>query len=202
MKKGTKHTEETKKKLSEAHKGKQAWNKGLKGFRDGHIVSEETRKKISQSRKGIQFTEEHIKNLSESHKGNITWNKGKKGLYKASEKTRKKQSKIRKKNKKNHPNWKGGISPINNIIRKGIDYRLWREAVFARDNFTCQKCGTIGGKLAAHHIKNFAQYPELRFAIDNGITFCKECHMEFHNKYGRKNNTSKQLKEFLLKSIK
>jgi 5-methylcytosine-specific restriction endonuclease McrA len=82
-------------------------------------------------------------------------------------------------------------------IRDCIETRLWREAVFARDNFTCQKCKVRGGRLHSHHIQNFAQYPELRFAIDNGITFCKYCHRKFHKKYGRRNNTKEQLKEFL-----
>lgn len=79
-------------------------------------------------------------------------------------------------------NWKGGVTSINEKIRKSIEYRLWREAVFARDNWTCQKCNKQGVKLNAHHIKRFADYPELRFAIDNGITQCEKC----HNKTKRK----------------
>jgi len=54
------------------------------------------------------------------------------------------------------------------------------------------------GKLNAHHIENFAQYPELRCAINNGITFCIDCHRDFHNKYGRENNTKEQLEKFLM----
>ena len=80
-----------------------------------------------------------------------------------------------------------------------IDFRLWREAVFARDNWICQKYGLRGGKLHPHHIQNFAQYPELRFAIDNGITLSEKAHKEFHKKYGIKNNTKGQLEEFLLR---
>jgi len=94
-------------------------------------------------------------------------------------------------------NSKGGITPINQKIRQSIEFRLWRESVFARDNWTCQKYLVRGGKLHSHHIQNFSQYPELRFAIDNGITLSEKAHKEFHKKYGKQNNTKEQLKEFL-----
>ena len=63
-----------------------------------------------------------------------------------------------------------------------IEYRLWREAVFARDNFICQKCSKRGGNLEAHHIKSFKNFPELRFAIDNGLTLCVLCHNQTKKK--------------------
>lgn len=94
-------------------------------------------------------------------------------------------------------NWKGGITPENRKLRASLEYKLWRKAIFERDNFTCQKYGTRGGELVAHHINNFSDFSELRFAIDNGITLSKKVHIEFHQKYGRKNNTKEQLKEFL-----
>jgi len=55
------------------------------------------------------------------------------------------------------------------------------EKVFKRDNWICQKCGQKGGKLHPHHIKHFADYPELRFEVDNGITLCRDCHKTKHN---------------------
>lgn len=72
--------------------------------------------------------------------------------------------------------WKGGKVRAKEVIRQSIEFRLWREAVFARDNYTCQFCGQRGGKIQADHIKMFAYHPELRFAIDNGRTLCIPCH--------------------------
>jgi predicted DNA-binding protein YlxM (UPF0122 family) len=76
-------------------------------------------------------------------------------------------------------------------------YRLWVETIFKKDNYTCQKCGKRGGKLEAHHIFNWVDYPELRYAIDNGITLCKKCHEEFHKQFGKRKNTKAQLEVFL-----
>jgi 5-methylcytosine-specific restriction endonuclease McrA len=67
--------------------------------------------------------------------------------------------------------------PQNKLIRKSIEYKLWREAVYKRDNYTCQICYKRGSiTLNADHIKPFALYPKLRFSITNGRTLCIECH--------------------------
>src|SRR3989304_6576359 len=156
-------------KQSEEHKQKR-----LK-IHIGAKHSLETRKKMSviakltgrgKWMKARPKSEEHKRKLSEAQKG-------KPRLYKFTEKDRYKisQAKIGSK----HWNWKGGITSINNRIRHSIEYRLWREAVFARDNWTCVLCGCRGGELRADHIKMFAFHTELRLAIDNGRTLCFEC---------------------------
>lgn len=90
-----------------------------------------------------------------------------------------------------------GKSPIANKIRKSIEWKLWKDSVLSRDWYMCQKCNIIGTEIHSHHIKNFSQYPELRFAIDNWITLCKICHKLFHKIYWIKNNTKKQIDSFL-----
>ena len=132
-------------------------------------LSEQSKINISNGHIGKKFTEEHKRKIGAKHKG------------------------------KNHWNWKGGITRENQKTKNSIEYGLWREAVFARDNWICQKTKIKGGKLCVHHIQNFAQYPELRFTIDNGITLSKKAHKEFHKLYSRKNNTKKQIYEFLQK---
>jgi len=73
-------------------------------------------------------------------------------------------------------NWKGGITPINSVLRKTENQINWRISVFERDNYTCCFCGQKGGNLHADHIKPFALFPELRLDINNGRTLCKDCH--------------------------
>jgi hypothetical protein len=80
--------------------------------------------------------------------------------------------------------WKGGITEENNRIRTSMEYRVWREDVFKRDDYTCQECGERGGRLNADHIKPFAFFPELRLEISNGRTLCEECHRKTPT-YGR-----------------
>lgn len=93
--------------------------------------------------------------------------------------------------------WKEYVESItgkNNKRYKGnrdarvYNYELkkWREDVFKRDDYTCQKCNQRGGKLEAHHIKKWAKYKELRTTLSNGITLCYDCHNLTHGKVKRK----------------
>lgn len=98
--------------------------------------------------------------------------------------------------KENHWNWRGGVSDERGIAMSSKDYKQWRENVFQRDNYTCQKCGQVGYELQAHHIFNFAKYPNLRTTLENGITFCKSCHRKYHNLNGNITN-KEQLDNFM-----
>ena len=148
--------------------------------------SNETRKKISLALKGRKQSEEHIKNRSLALKGRVgSWN----GKHHSLEHRIK--NSIGHKGEKSHL-WKGGITPINKRIRQGLNFRLWREQVFRRDNYTCSECGIKSGLgkaiyLNPHHIKSFSEFPELRFSLENGITLCEDCHKKTEN-YGGKNH--------------
>jgi len=60
---------------------------------------------------------------------------------------------------------------------KDPKYIQWRKDVYKRDGFKCQwpNCNQ-NRKLNAHHIKNWANFPGLRFVVDNGITLCRYHH--------------------------
>ena len=79
-----------------------------------------------------------------------------------------------------HWNWKGGITPQNKKERNSPQYKRWRDAVFVRDDYTCQNCGRRGGMLNAHHISAWAKDKERRFDVSNGITLCAVCHKAIH----------------------
>ena len=119
------HSEATRKKMSGARKGKEPWNKGLKGVQRH---SEETRIKMGKSRLGKQprdvgfkASKETKKKMSESHKGD-----------------------------KSHC-WLGGIS----FEAYTVDWnRALRRNIRERDNHTCKLCKekTKDISLDVHHI--------------------------------------------------
>lgn len=162
---GFKISEITREKLS-----KKALLNGNKPSFAGRKHTEESKLRMSLSRKGItawnkglKWSPEVLKKLSNSHKG-----------YKMPLETRIKKSLAQKGAKGS--NWRGGITKINKLERNSLKMKLWREAVFKRDNYTCQACGKRGIELQADHELPFAHFPDLRYEILNGRTLCVPCH--------------------------
>lgn len=81
-----------------------------------------------------------------------------------------------------HWNWKGGITEQNRVIRLSLQYEIWRKEVYRRDKWTCRICEKHCQRkdIVAHHLNNFADFPEMRFSVDNGLTLCRECHVKLH----------------------
>lgn len=135
-----------------------AWNKGLKG--SSHKKSEEQSRKMKL-----------IHSLGHSF---IT------------EQGKKKQSlaKIGKYEDKAN-NWQGGKTSERSYFYSRAEYKQIRNEIFTRDNYTCQICLVRGGKLEMDHIKEWCNYPQLRFEKTNLRTLCHDCHTKTDN-YGCK----------------
>lgn len=126
-------------------------------------MNEETKKKFSDKqrlnhlgKKRAPFTKEWIENLrAKARRGELSYK------------------------------WKGGVTPINERIRKSAEYVEWRKKIFKRDNYTCVLCDNNSGDKHADHIKPFAYFPELRFDLTNGRTLCVPCHRKTDT-YGEK----------------
>jgi hypothetical protein len=175
MIKGTHHTEKSREKMLWA------------GKRIKKPLTETHKQNIGKSligRKYKPITETGRKNISLAHKG----------LKMTLETIQKRR--LTQLGSKSHL-WKGGITPITSKIRSSIKYREWRQKVFIRDDFTCQKCGKRGGELHAHHKKEFykiiqeikqnlplmdlyeaAMIYTVLWDIGNGETQCGKCHLK------------------------
>ena len=108
-----------------------------------------------------------------------------------------------------HPNWQGGRTPLNALLREYFTINISKR-IANRDEFTCQMCGKTHTILHIHHITPFkeivdtiiGEHPDLsveknedrgllydiivrdvRFLDENNlITLCKECHKKIHSK--------------------
>jgi len=145
--------------------------KGSVGYWRGKKHSQKTKDKISESHTGKPLSKYHKIKISNSQKGEKGYN------------------------------WKGGITSIRERIRKSSRYKDWRQQIFIRDNFTCQKCGRKGVNLKAHHKKPFSKLlQEVRkylplfdlyegamiytpmWDTNNGKTLCEKCHLKLIRK--------------------
>lgn len=162
-----------------SHLGQSSWNKGKKCS----PLSEEHRKKIGAKLKGGKQSEERkLKTSGKNH-----WTKYRKRKPLTIEQRRNISGKYIG---ERHHNWKGGISPVRKAIRETIEYKIWRESIFKRDNFTCQSCSESGIELNADHIlqygiilikNNITSVKEAILCgelwdINNGQTLCVPCH--------------------------
>ena len=169
---GKKHTEATKKKIGDKHKNK--------------VVSEETRKKLSEYNLGKTYeqiygeekAEETRKKLSDSHKRlweNEEYRKQRLEYFQSDEwkQIRSEAQKILWQNEKYREMMSDGDNESD--YDKGWTEEL-REFIRQRDNFTCQECGVtqdkLGRKLSVHHI----DFNKQDCSEENLISLCNSCH--------------------------
>ena len=155
--KGFKHSEESKRKISEALKGNK-FGKGVKR-------SEEVKRKISESLKGIKrgyFSEEHKRKLSATKQGISV------------------KSWIGFKSKLNH------LIRNSFENRLWIKYCMERDNYICKDckvvggNLEVHHMNSLSEIIKENNIKsmNDARKCEELWDLDKGITLCRECHIK------------------------
>lgn len=191
----------------------------------GKPMSEETKKKLSESKKGKYVGENNALY-------GVKWDKNDKRRFLISERTKGKWSGNKNPRVSNplrgkeNPNWKGGITPLYFELRSEI--RQWQ--ILSMQN--CKyKCILTGGKFDnVHHLHPFrkivdelfeildldirtqvADYSENEFNLIRdtlfdlhmkyplGVCLRKDVHKLFHDIYGYTNNTPEQFYEFAIK---
>ena len=182
IKKGKKHSEDTKKKISLGNTGKEVSKETREKIRNklmGHKVSKETRKKMQEKTKGRKESTEIRKRKSERMKKEyssglrISAMKGKTH----SKEARAKISFGMKLDK--HWNWLGGKSfePYTKEFNKEF-----KRKIKVRDGRMCLKCGmkeedhmrVWGLGLSIHHIN----YNKKLTILQNCCTLCNRCNTE------------------------
>ena len=180
--KGKKHSIETKEKMSKALIGNtrclgikfsKERSEQLSRLKKGRIVSPETLKRMSLSSPkvwlGKKFSEEHKKKIGLSNLGK-----------KMSEESKKKMSES-KTGEKNYGWYKDRTKLKKQDDRRSSAVHEWRKNVYNRDKFKCKFSNKdCDGRIEAHHILNWEDFPELRYELDNGITLCHA-----HQPHGR-----------------
>lgn len=175
---GKSRSEETKRKISEAQKGKSLSEEHLKNWR------ESVGDKFGGREKGFERSEETKKKLSKASR----------------ELWQKESFKEKMTGNKSHA-WKGGRTEFSELIRNCEKYKKWRKQVYEKDDYTCQKCGEKkSGELNADHIIplskilsdmlklvepitkggafEVAMKWEPLWSIENGRTLCFDCHKQ------------------------
>ena len=80
-----------------------------------------------------------------------------------------------------NPNWKGGITLIQQKIRNSPEHLNWSKKVLRNYHWACYSCESKKN-LIAHHILSFSEFPEYRFNEDIGQCLCRGCHAHLHAK--------------------
>lgn len=155
-------------------KGHIPWNKGLKGYKT-KPASDERKRKIGLAN-SIALKGRFLGEYSPHWKG------GKPNFLKCCKKLSSYKYKYCGKHNfiksrgKNHYRWTINRETVKYDRRNDPEYKQWRIAIYKRDLYKCKINNSCNGRIEAHHILSWANYPELRYEVNNGITLCQAHH--------------------------
>lgn len=123
---------------------------------------------------GRKHSEATIEKIREARKLQVGTNKGMTWKISNEARLKRKGSRTGLKN----PRWISNRSLIKRQEdRNNPEYKQWRKSVWLRDNFKCKIVNPdCKGKIEAHHILAWRDYPEFRYQTNNGITLCHAHH--------------------------
>jgi 5-methylcytosine-specific restriction endonuclease McrA len=150
----------------------------------------------NKNKKGI-YSKEHLNKLRIAHMGNKyslghpSWNKGKHWSEESKEKMR--QAHLGEKNRL----YIKDRSKLKKSEDRRVDttWKMIRKKVYERDNWKCKMLShECKGRIEAHHIFSWKDYPELRYLMSNLITLCV-----FHHPHWRKEDTMRDIFQELIR---
>lgn len=98
----------------------------------------------------------------------------------------------------NSPHWDPNRDPENRLLLRQLpEARAWSRKIIAVQQGRCAISGQRSSSLTVHHLWNWAQFPQYRFDVKNGIAIERSLHDRFHNIYGRGYNSPAQFVEYL-----
>lgn len=158
---------------TEFKKGSTPWNKG----NGGNITCLNCQKVFYVPKHKLSTRKYCGLKCKQSHLKTDPWKN--KEVRSHSQEAREKISKHQRENPRRAElayNWKGGTGSERHKAMGKIEYKEWRNAVFKRDDYTCQICLVRGFDVNADHIEKWSERPDLRYEVSNGRTLCRACH--------------------------